>query len=659
MPRSSAKRSSTWPAPISRSGKTDDARAAYRRSIARLEKQVRDYPGIADYRFSLALAHDNFAHFQKTIAGLKSAEPERQEARTLYDGLRHDFPENVEYRLRYALDLDEHAILLAESDRLQEAVADEKSAVELLAQIVAADPTNPAVVRETARRRLNLGQLYARDRRIEDAEAEYALAIALLQGAADRRLPGDESWYDLPAVYMNQAKLFEDQGRGKAVERSVRQAVAVSRSIAAANPSRADALAGLAGAEFNLGSLPTVTPDEAITRTRDAVEQQRAALAVAPKRADLVVGMGIYGGRLITILADRGDHAAAASAAAALAGDIPEWRGWPLVAGQLARCVRLARTDKKLSDGEKAKLSGVYGGQALDLLRKAVAAGYKDAAALQGFAGTGSAADRPGLPARVRKDRRRHRRTEPEMTPPIAREIATDVSTQIARLNRRDVPSVRMIRRSFSRSLRTAAPMLLLRAADALVGQGDWPHRLIAFELIAGHSAALAALDRPRLLLWSRGLASWEDVDMFACTLGGQAWRAGVLTDADIESWSRSPDRWQRRLALVCTVPLNAKARGGTGDPARTLRVCEALVEDRDDMVVKAFSSALRELSKRDEPAVREFLARHGERLAGRVRREVTSKLTTGLKTPRRRPPQPGRSSSRRRPAGTARPGGP
>jgi 3-methyladenine DNA glycosylase AlkD len=64
--------------------------------------------------------------------------------------------------------------------------------------------------------------------------------------------------------------------------------------------------------------------------------------------------------------------------------------------------------------------------------------------------------------------------------------------------------------------------------------------------------------------------------------------------------------------------------------------VCELLVDDRDDMVVKALSWALRKLSERDAPAVRRFLETRGDRLAARVRREVRHKLTTGLKSPRR-----------------------
>ena len=64
--------------------------------------------------------------------------------------------------------------------------------------------------------------------------------------------------------------------------------------------------------------------------------------------------------------------------------------------------------------------------------------------------------------------------------------------------------------------------------------------------------------------------------------------------------------------------------------------VCEMLVADRDDMVVKALSWALRELSKRDSDSVRSFLGKYKNVLAARVVREVNNKLKTGLKNPRK-----------------------
>jgi 3-methyladenine DNA glycosylase AlkD len=81
---------------------------------------------------------------------------------------------------------------------------------------------------------------------------------------------------------------------------------------------------------------------------------------------------------------------------------------------------------------------------------------------------------------------------------------------------------------------------------------------------------------------------------------------------------------------------LNNKARGGRGDATRTLAICNLVVDDREDMVVKALSWSLRELAKRDRRSVKEFLDEKHPRLSRRVLREVTNKLNTGLKNPRK-----------------------
>jgi 3-methyladenine DNA glycosylase AlkD len=134
-----------------------------------------------------------------------------------------------------------------------------------------------------------------------------------------------------------------------------------------------------------------------------------------------------------------------------------------------------------------------------------------------------------------------------------------------------------------------------------------------------------------------RGLDSWWSVDSFARTLSGPAWRDGLIGERVILKWARSTDKWWRRAALVSTVALNVRSKGGLGDVPRTLRVCRLLVDDHDDMVEKAMSWALRELVVHDRGAVEAFLARHARRLGSRVKREVRNKLKTGLKAPRPR----------------------
>jgi 3-methyladenine DNA glycosylase AlkD len=160
-------------------------------------------------------------------------------------------------------------------------------------------------------------------------------------------------------------------------------------------------------------------------------------------------------------------------------------------------------------------------------------------------------------------------------------------------------------------------------------------HRFFGDELILHHPTALSTLTREDLEALGEGMDSWDQVDCFAPYLAGPAWRNRRIGDDIIAEWARSPDRWWRRAALVSTVALNVKARGGAGDAKRTLAVCEMLFTDRDDMVVKAMSWALRALAVHDPEAAQRFIDEHRGELAPRVVREVSNKLRTGLKNPR------------------------
>lgn len=200
----------------------------------------------------------------------------------------------------------------------------------------------------------------------------------------------------------------------------------------------------------------------------------------------------------------------------------------------------------------------------------------------------------------------------------------------------RRVPDLRTVRRAVSRGCRDLGAGDMVRLADGLLRSEEVP-RWFVYELFAEHPAAMAALDLGILERLGEGMQSWVEVDPFACFLSGVAWREGRITDRDIHRWAADPDRWWRRAALVSTVPLNLRSRGGTGDVRRTLRVCDLLRADRDDMVVKAMSWALRGLVPHDPGEVREYIDRYPDQLAPRVLREVTSKLETGLKSGRAR----------------------
>ena len=192
----------------------------------------------------------------------------------------------------------------------------------------------------------------------------------------------------------------------------------------------------------------------------------------------------------------------------------------------------------------------------------------------------------------------------------------------------------RAICRKYSAFVRQSPPEYVLAFARLLLF--TYAHRWQAYELVASHKAAFRSLGVDNLEEFGQGINSWWTVDAFARTLSGPAWRDGLVPDALIVKWAGSPDLWWRRAALVSTVAFNLRSQGGNGDVPRTLAICQLLAADHADMVVKGLSWALRELVYFDPQAVERFLKEYDPVLAGRVKREVGSKLRTGLKNKRR-----------------------
>jgi 3-methyladenine DNA glycosylase AlkD len=217
-------------------------------------------------------------------------------------------------------------------------------------------------------------------------------------------------------------------------------------------------------------------------------------------------------------------------------------------------------------------------------------------------------------------------------SPEIAR-LASEIHSRLDLLTVPNTAAVRAVRREFSGRIASAAPESVIQLALRLLQADSDLLRFLSYEIVSHHKLAFEQLTTEDLLKLGKGLNSWSSVDCFAMYLSGPMWAHARLPDKTIAAWARSKDRWWRRTALVSTVALSR--RGSADDCLRVARICTLLMPDRDDMVVKALSWALREMAKKHPEQVSSFLAEHKQALAARVIREVNNKLTTGLKTPR------------------------
>ncbi|HEX6385397.1 MAG TPA: DNA alkylation repair protein, partial [Anaerolineae bacterium] len=126
--------------------------------------------------------------------------------------------------------------------------------------------------------------------------------------------------------------------------------------------------------------------------------------------------------------------------------------------------------------------------------------------------------------------------------------MAAAIDAEIRSLPVRNTPSVRNVRRKYSRQLKQAPAGFILELARELLK--TYGQRWVAYELIRDHEEAFQRIGEAELEELGQGIDSWGSVDAFARTLAGPLWLRGRVSDGLIHKWAQSDDRWWRRAAL-------------------------------------------------------------------------------------------------------------
>jgi len=193
------------------------------------------------------------------------------------------------------------------------------------------------------------------------------------------------------------------------------------------------------------------------------------------------------------------------------------------------------------------------------------------------------------------------------------------------------VPKVKLVLKELKKQTKVFAPREKIDLVKLLINEDVFELQQLAFEYLISEEEILAGLTDEDFRALEKNLDNWLSVDYFS-TIIGYAWRENLISTQKVKSYLHAENHWMRRMVVVATVSLNQKARGGTGDSERTLEVCQLVVDDRDEMVVRALSWALRELGKVAREPVIGFIKKNETRLHKRVLREVKNKLETGKK---------------------------
>lgn len=194
------------------------------------------------------------------------------------------------------------------------------------------------------------------------------------------------------------------------------------------------------------------------------------------------------------------------------------------------------------------------------------------------------------------------------------------------------VPNLKLVLKELKAVTKEFSVSEKLALAKLLIYENVFELQQLAFEFLDSNKQVLKSLSVEDIKELGQNLDNWLSVDYYSAVIVGFAWREKLIATEEVKKYLESEDYWIRRIAIVATVSLNQKARGGFGDSEQTLEVCKNAVDDHDEMIVKALSWALRELAKIDGKSVAEFVERYKDRLHRKVIREVTAKLETGRK---------------------------
>lgn len=152
--------------------------------------------------------------------------------------------------------------------------------------------------------------------------------------------------------------------------------------------------------------------------------------------------------------------------------------------------------------------------------------------------------------------------------------------------------------------------------------------QILGIMLLRRLAPALRWADFDRL---RRQLDTWEATDGLAHYLAD--WVGADFTSRSdrLRSMVRSRHLWTRRLAVVTASQLNRRGLGVD----LTVELVDQVRAERDPMITKAVSWALRELAVASPQTAAEYLEKRAEELPALAVRETRNKLRTGRKSGR------------------------
>lgn len=343
------------------------AETALKHAVELLEQLERQHPTQVKHRFDLARSQDNLVNLYRQMGRLEQAKKSFLKSTTLLKSLIAGDAKNVEYLTLLAGSQQNGALVFGALGCPAEAEAAGRKALAINQQLVRDYPDAVHHQKRLAQTHNNLGLFYARNNEHAKAEAAYQQSLALNEAILRDHPKVVLFMVEVGGSYSNMAShVRNSRSPEESLEWSAR-AIRILEPALKQDPRDLYARLYLFDAHLGRG-LALVR----LGRHEEAAKDWRESIVLSAGQSH--INMRLY---RPPALARVGDHAqAAAEVETLLADGHVQGSNLYTFAYVYSICSAAAVNDARLVPAEREKLADEYGRHAVELLRKAQAAGY-------------------------------------------------------------------------------------------------------------------------------------------------------------------------------------------------------------------------------------------------------------------------------------------
>jgi serine/threonine protein kinase/Flp pilus assembly protein TadD len=236
-------------------GKRSEAEEQFRKALAIEEKLAAEFPAVPPYRQWMARALQNLGSLLKDLGKRSEAEKQQRNALAIQEKLADEFPAVPEYRLDLAASHNHLGSLLDQIGKRSEAEEHYRKALTIQEKLVAEFPAEPAYQVELASHHHNLGVLLRQLGKRFEAKEHYRKALTIQEKlVAD--FPAEPNYQQyLASSHDSLGVLLRDLGKRSEAEEQSRIGLAIREKLAADFSNVPEHQVDLGGSFLNYGIL--------------------------------------------------------------------------------------------------------------------------------------------------------------------------------------------------------------------------------------------------------------------------------------------------------------------------------------------------------------------------------------------------------------------